>query len=73
VGIEHLQGRELLDHRVHRQPRGVAPQLLFQGDLQAAGDEGDAAMGPHAAVHMVVDRSHGQIALQVLERRLHLE
>ena len=56
VHVDHLHGGEFLQHRARGQPRRQGAQALFQGDLQAIGDEGDEDVGFDAMVELVVDR-----------------
>ena len=56
LDIEHLHGRELVEHATRREPRGMRPQLLRQRGVQAVGEEGDEDVRLDARLVLVIDR-----------------
>ena len=55
-----------------RQPRRQPAQALFQRHLKAIGEEGHEDVRLDALVRPMIDWPDGEIALQLLERLLHL-
>ena len=50
--IEHLQGRELVEHAAWRKPRGQGLESRAQRDVQTVGDKGDKDMRLNAALEL---------------------
>ena len=48
VDIDHLHGRELLEHAARREPRSERLQLLAECDMQTVSEEGDKDVRFHA-------------------------
>ena len=56
MDIDHLQGGELLQDRARRESRRTRACQVFQGDVQAVGDEGDEDVRLDAFLALMEDR-----------------
>jgi hypothetical protein len=72
VGVEHLDGTELVQDLSHGEARSLQPQLLLERDVYTVGDEGEEDMRLDPALQLMIDRSHGEIAFEFLECGLNL-
>lgn len=60
--VDHLEGRELLQHASGREPRGQSAEPSRQGDVQAIGQESDKDVRFDACFQLMEDRSDGEVA-----------
>ncbi len=72
MDIDHLHGLEFFKDRSRGEAGGQGAQALFEGDLEAIGDEGDKDVGFDTMVELVIDRPDGEIAFEFLEGLLDL-
>ena len=72
MDIDHLQGGELLQDRPRRESRRARPGDVFQGDVQAVGDERDEDVRLDPFLTLMEDRADRQVVLEFLERLLDL-
>ena len=72
VHVDHLHGRELLQHRPRRESGGARAGALLQRHMQAIGDEGDKDVGFDAFVGLMIDRADREVVFEFFECLLDL-
>jgi len=70
VDIDHLHGRELLEHGSRGEAGGERLQLLAERDVHAVGEERDKDVCFDAMLFLVEHGADGQIAFECFERGL---
>jgi len=70
--IQHLNRRQLFQHRPRREARGQDLQPLFQRHRKSVGQEGHEEVSFHALLQLMIDRTQSQFAFEGFEGRLNL-
>ena len=70
--VDHLNGREFVQHSGGCQTRCLKTKPVLQRDLQAVGQKRHQHRGVHAMFQLVVNRADPQFAFQRPEHRLNL-
>ena len=67
INVDHLHGREFLEHAARGEAWRERLQLLAERDVQAVGEEGDKDVRFDAPLFLVEHRPDGQIAFERFE------
>jgi hypothetical protein len=70
VDVDHLNGGEFLEQTARGQARRQSLQAMANGDVETIGEKGDEDVSFDALRLLVMDRTDGEIALQVSKRFL---
>lgn len=73
MDVEHLHGRQLVEHGAGREAAGERFEAGTQRDVKAVGDERDEDVGLDALFEVMVDRAQAEVILEVLEGGLDLD